>query len=84
MKENTLFHKELWGLSRSNILLSSLVEKIFNEVECDKAEANKICGTDGVAESNLLTYLGLIEARVQKVVKFMKKMRGVFSSDLGT
>lgn len=62
--------------------ITTLVEKIFHEVECDKAEANRICGTEGVGESNLLTYLGLIERRLKKVLQYHQpSVRDVASSD---
>lgn len=46
------------------------MEKLFNEIECDKAEANRVSGTQGVGESNLLQYLGLIEKRLLFILEF--------------
>lgn len=48
--------------------INNLVENVFNELECDKLEANKLNGVQAVTESNLLTYLGIVEKRLTLVL----------------
>lgn len=49
--------------------INNLVENVFNELECDKLEANKLNGVQAVTESNLLTYLGIVEKRLTLVLE---------------
>jgi len=48
--------------------LTNWVETLFNNLECDKTLAQELSGGQGVTESNLMTFLGIIEERVNLIM----------------
>jgi coiled-coil domain-containing protein 63/114 len=48
------------ALTKVNSIKSS-IENIFNVIQCDVKAHQELLGTQGVTESNMMTYMGIIE-----------------------
>ena len=56
------------ALTKVNSIKSS-IENIFNVIQCDAKEHSELLGTQGVTESNMMTYMGIIEERINELLQ---------------
>ena len=45
------------------------IENIFNTIECDIKQHEELLGTQGVTESNMMIYMGIIEQRINELLQ---------------
>jgi len=50
-------------------LIKSGIESIFTTVECDQEETDELLGNQGVTESNMIVYLGIIEQKINEIIQ---------------
>ena len=63
-----LFESKSMAGQRSLNSVFALIETLFNTIECDKSLAKEINATQGVSESNIMNYMGIIEDRVTEIL----------------
>jgi chromosome segregation ATPase len=56
------------ALKKVNSIKAS-IENIFNLIDCNINECQELLGTQGVTESNMMTYLGVIEQRIHEIIQ---------------
>ena len=49
--------------------IMACVQQIFNLVDCDETQHIDLLGTQGVTESNMMTYLGIVEQRINEILQ---------------
>ena len=45
---------------------------MFEMLECDKERNMELLGTQGVTEANMMTYIGIIEHRINEIIQVQK------------
>jgi len=45
------------------------VQQIFNLIECDEESHIDLLGTQGVTENNMMTYMGIVEQRINEILQ---------------
>ena len=56
------------ALTKVNSIKAS-IENIFNVIQCDQKAHSELLGTQGVTESNMMTYMGIIEQRINEILQ---------------
>uniref|UniRef100_A0A0G4G626 ODAD1 central coiled coil region domain-containing protein n=1 Tax=Chromera velia CCMP2878 TaxID=1169474 RepID=A0A0G4G626_9ALVE len=51
------------------------VQSIFTRLECNTPEVQEMLGGQGIAESNLMSYLGIIEQRTNEILNLYRAMQ---------
>lgn len=49
--------------------LTNWIETLFNTIECDKKDAKEVAGSNSVTDGNMMTFLSIIEKKVNKIVE---------------
>jgi uncharacterized protein YlxW (UPF0749 family) len=49
--------------------IKSSIENIFNVIQCDAKVHQELLGTQGVTDSNMMTYMGIIEQRINEILQ---------------
>ena len=50
-------------------LVKAGIESIFSTLECDQDEFSELLGSQGVTESNMMVYLGIIEQKINEIIQ---------------
>lgn len=45
------------------------IESTFSTLECDNEEYTELLGSQGVTESNMMVYLGIIEQKINEIIQ---------------
>ena len=49
--------------------IKTSIDGIFKSIECDEQATQELLGTQGVTESNMMVYLGIIEQRINEIIQ---------------
>ena len=52
------------------------IKSIFDRIGCNNEQVSEIVGTHGVTESNMMQYLGIIEARTNEILQMYSTCQG--------
>ena len=49
--------------------IKASIENIFNVISCDQQAHQELLGTQGVTDSNMMVYMGIIEQRINEILQ---------------
>lgn len=58
------------------------VEDIFQKIGCDTPAVKELLGTDGVTDTNIMAYLGIMEQRTNELLQ-VRMRQGLFMTGSG-